>query len=443
MNSINKALKHDLPVTDNENDLDASIGKIIINTIIDGVARKTLQATNGEPVSTLVIGGILGLGALVTSPIWILGLTPYAIGKRISNTIKKRRQANDVIQDNNNQLQIHTLQKEFDFQIPIKEKPREPKLDFTPQIINQNKASLSHLEKLPWGIHDLIGDYLEYSSASRLMLASKSSHTFFKKSWKASALLNYVKKANCVKAEKLFEHDPLLIFKPATYLNDHGILETISPLKLAVKLCDSNMLNLFRNKINTLSHNTKLIQTFEQQLEEQVFNYVDLTDLIQAYQKFQELFLIKIVDGIVSDEDISQALLNIGQQQQRLPYHLWYVFSTIYTDWRTQYDFDVNKHLQSNIKELEQHPASMISGRVGHHSICVRGEGGMLQYYGVGVNSLKLHDGKLHQNIYMPKLTMIAQKLREDLCIFQRVFDKRMQEIESEYRKIHHDKFKM
>lgn len=152
-------------------------------------------------------------------------------------------------------------------------------------------------------------------------------------------LLGLIRQADYMGVEQLLAHNPLLIFQPITTINAADRREETSPLKLAVKLLDTYMWQMFENIIKAKM--PELMQEFETQLLDQYHaGCIDLTLLYYDYDNF--ILMLNDWPQRVSNQQILDAWHELGAAQQvHLPKAMLLEFCRRGTAWTRSSTFDV------------------------------------------------------------------------------------------------------
>lgn len=189
------------------------------------------------------------------------------------------------------------------------------------------------LEQIPKGVAQEIGSHLEGKDLVSVSLASKKTLSFFQKSLQAAKLLHFVKEANYISANKIINTEPLLMFQCARYQN-----ETISPLKLAFKLLDTRMWEMF---YDVIKHNAQFVAKFIKQADEQT-ELVDLKYFVDAYDCFVQAHHSFAMENL-TEKQLAQVWLQVGYVQRMvLPRHMLKEFSHKNCTWSPKSEFNDN-----------------------------------------------------------------------------------------------------
>lgn len=155
-----------------------------------------------------------------------------------------------------------------------------------------------------------------------LVRLSETSHLFYRGSKelieqkRAKKLLSLIIQAAWHKAEKICMSNPAVIFKYVTLRKDGK--QKISPLRLAIKLLDTYMWNMFWEKIQDNNHYVKL---FLKQARKQT-KHINLEPLFNGYAEFNKYYRL-YVGCHTSWEIYWGALAELGVKQVKLlPTHM-------------------------------------------------------------------------------------------------------------------------
>lgn len=389
--------------------LNESIGEIFWNTAGNALSKFIPWQAGNDPIGMLIFGGIGVVTLSLTSPVWAPFVGIYAVGKKISNHYEKKQMQVVWDKEDKDQLAADMVMQEN----KIKSMPMAPKVSFAedPSLVKD-----SALDKLPKDLSGIIGGFLDQQSLSQLILTSRSTHSLFNQSWKASALLNFVKNSNYDKAYELLNPASLhLLFKRETLVHVDGSQEYLSPLELSIKQFDLKMWNLFKLKIDRVA-NDDLTANFNTSSHAAAGNYTNLLPLFDAYASFQNLYAAWMNDNSISVERLSESLLTIAtMQRESLPQHVLNDFANNHIKWEIKSDFS---NLQKADAETSQRFA--LSSNVGSSDICMRGnrEYSGMTFVNVTTKGLCFDKNNPQSNeIKRERLEKLASALRYDAVV--------------------------
>ena len=301
---------------------------------------------------------------LISSPLWVPVAGIYAGAKRRLNAQELSKLQIEWEREESEMLATDAVVRAA----RLKSRPLAPRSSFSEE---SKLTTKSDLEKLPKDLGKIIGGLLDQQSLAKLVQASRSTHTLFNESRKASALLNFVKDSNYDKADDLLRLDNLnlqLMLKRQVLENADGSVDYLSPLELAVRQFDLQMWQLFKRKIENTG-NKDLLSSFNKQTLMFKGNYIDISRLFDAYTSFQKLYAEWLRGDNVTVERLSESLLHLASlQRDLLPRHIWNVFASKNINWEADSNFVPTE--QGSVVALHQFT---ISSNIGNNDICARG----------------------------------------------------------------------